>query len=270
MIHNEFIKLGREILILPLVKLFNRILNSGAYPESWNVSSVSFLLKNDNDVYDRSNYRCLSLTSCLGKLLTSLLQSRLHNYMEDNDLYNKFQAGFRPGYRTTDHNFTIKTILNKYINKCKKQVYACFVDFSKAFDTVWRSGLLKKILNVGIGGKFYHVVKYMYSNSRFVVRKHTTIPDAGVSRKGVRQGDGLSPIFFNVFVNDKNDIFDINNSDPICLESTKLNCLIYADNVLLISESRKGLQSCLDSLATYCECWKLKINVNKTKIMIFF
>ena len=91
LIHNEFIKLGSEILLLPLVKLFNRILNSGAFPESWNVSSVSFLQKNNNDVYDCNNYRCLSLTSCLGKLFTSLLQSRLHNCMEDNGLYNIFQ-----------------------------------------------------------------------------------------------------------------------------------------------------------------------------------
>ena len=50
-----------------------------------------------------------------------------------------------------------------------------------------------------------------------------------------------------VFVDEINDIFDINNSDPMCLESTKLNCLIYADDVMLISESKKGLQSCLDS-----------------------
>ena len=206
LIHNEFIKLGSEILLLPLVKLFNRILNSGAFPEGWNVSSMSFLLKNNNVFYDCNNYRCLSLTSYLGKLFTSLLQSRLHNYMEDSDLYNTVQAGFRPGYRFTDHIFTIKTILNKYINECKKQVYACFVDFSKAFDIVWRSGLFKKILNLGIGGKLYYVLKYMYSNSRFVVRKHNTVSNAGISGQVVRHGDGLRPILFNVFVNDINEM----------------------------------------------------------------
>lgn len=162
-----------------------------------------------------------------------------------------FRQDLDQGYRSTDHIFTIKTILNKYINKCKKQVYAHFVDFSKAFDTVRRLGLFRKILNLGIGGKF------MYSSLRFVVRKHNTVSNARISRQGARQGDGLSPILFNVFVNDINEIFDINNSDPICLESTKLNCQIYADDVLLISESKKGLQSYLDSLATYCECWKL-------------
>ena len=110
----------------------------------------NFILTKNNDVYDCNNYRCLSLTSCLGKLFTSLLQNRLNTYMDKNNLYNKFQAGFRPDYRTTDHLYTIKTILNKYLHKNKKTVYACFVDFSKAFDTVWRSGLYQKLLQLGI------------------------------------------------------------------------------------------------------------------------
>ena len=104
---NEFIKSGSNILLLPIVKLFNKILLSGTFADAWNISLISFLPKN-NDIYDYNDYRCLSLTSCLGKLFTSLLQNRLNVYMEENNLYNKFQAGFRPGYRTTDHINAIK------------------------------------------------------------------------------------------------------------------------------------------------------------------
>ena len=122
-------------------------------------------------VYDCNNYRCLSLTSCLDKLFNLLLQNRLNNYMEAINLCNKFQAGFRPGYRTIDPIYAIKNILNKYLNKHNKRVYACCVEFSKAFDIVWRSGLYQKLLNLGIGGNFFKVVKYMYSNSKFAVKK---------------------------------------------------------------------------------------------------
>lgn len=268
LILNEFIKYGKDILLLPIVKLFNRILRSGTFPDSWNVSLVSFLPKN-NELYECDNYRCLSLTSCLGKLFTSLLHTRLHNHMETNNLYNKFQAGFRPGYRTTDHIFTIKTIINKYLLKCKRKIYACFVDFSKAFDTVWRSGLFQKLITLGIGGNFYQVVKYMYSNSKFVVKKDNILSQSGKSERGVRQGDSLSPLLFNIFINDIDKIFDQSVSDPVVLNSTKLNCLIYADDVLLLSESKEGLQSCLNSLQTYCDFWKLKINTDKTKVIIF-
>ena len=189
--------------------------------------------------------------------------------MESNNLYNRFQAGFRPGYRTTDHIYTINTILNKYIFKCKKRIYACFVDFSKAYDTVWRSVLFQKLLTLGIGGNFYNVVKYMYSYSKFVVKKDNFLSDLGQYESGVRQGDGLSPLLFNVFINDINDIFDETISQPVILNTTKLNCLIYADDVLLLSESKEDLQSCLDSLNVYCDYWKLRINTEKTKVMVF-
>ena len=74
---------------------------------------------------------------------------------------------------------------------------------------------------------------------------------------------------FNIFINDIGEIFDQTVSEPVVLSSTKLNCLIYADDVLLLSESKEGLQSCLNSLQMYCDYWKLKINIDKTKVMIF-
>lgn len=128
LIYNEFISHGKDLLLLPIVNLFNRILKSGIFPEIWNLSCISFLHKN-GDINNCDNYRCISLTSCLGKLFTSLLQTRLHKYMEDKDFYNPLQAGFRSDYRTTDHIFTIKTLINKYLHNLKKPIFACFVDF---------------------------------------------------------------------------------------------------------------------------------------------
>ena len=75
--------------------------------------------------------------------------------------------------------------------------------------------------------------------------------------------------FFTIYINDIDQIFHHDVTDPVSLESTKLNCLIYADDLLLLSESEKGLQSCLDSLQSYCDRWKLKVNIDKTKVRIF-
>ncbi len=108
----------------------------------------------------------------------------------------------------------------------------------------------------------------MYSNSKFTAKKDNFMSDVGLSEKGVRQGDGLSPLLFNVFINDIDQIFDTSLSYPVSLDTTKLNCLVYADDLLLLSDTKEGLQSCLDSLELYCDSWKLKINTDKTKIMI--
>jgi hypothetical protein len=64
-------------------------------------------------------------------------------------------------------------------------------------------------------------------------------------------------------------IFDFSYTELVSLNTTRLNCLLYADDLILLSESEKGLQSCLDSLNSYCNRWKLKINITKTKVMVF-
>ena len=102
----------------------------------------------------------------------------------------------------------------------------------------------------------------MYSNLKFIMKKDNLLSQTGNYDRGVRQGDSISPLGFNVFINDIDEIFDQTVSEPVALSSTKLNCLIYADDLLLLSESKEGLQSCRNSLQMYCDYWKLKMNID--------
>ena len=174
MIPNEFIKFSNPVVLDLLVGFFNKILSSGSFPDEWNISLISTIHKS-GDVNDCNNYRGISICSCICKLFTSLLQKRLQTFLDDNNILNDFQAGFRPDYRTTDHLFTLKTLINKYVYKNNTPIYAAFIDFSKAFDSVWRPGLYKKLLNLGIGGNFYRVLKSMYSSTKFAIKKNGLI-----------------------------------------------------------------------------------------------
>ena len=160
--------------------------------------------------------------------------------MKNNDLYNKYQAGFRPDPKTTDHIYIIKTLVNKYIHKLKKPIYTCFVDFCKAFDSVWHSGLFKKLLDLKIGAHFYKIIKFMYSNSKFIAKKEKFISQACNAYREIRQGDGLRPMLFNIFTHDLPDIIYHSKTDPVQLDTTKLNCLLYADDIVLLSECELG------------------------------
>ena len=86
---------------------------------------------------------------------------------------------------------------------------------------------------------------------------------------GVKQGDSLSPTLFNIFVDDIESSF-INNSntEPVSLGYHVFNHLLYADDLVILSESPKGLQNCINSLNNYCENSKLNINIKKTKVMV--
>ena len=97
---------------------------------------------------------------------------RLSKFSIDRNIIHPSQIGFQSGHRTADHIFTLKTIIDKRINQNKKEkLYACFVDFRKAFDSVWHEGLFLKLLENKIDGNFYNLVKSLYSNSKCAVKE---------------------------------------------------------------------------------------------------
>ena len=88
------------------------------------------------------------------------------------------------------------------------------------------------------------------------------------SNVGVKQGCVLSPLLFNIFLSDLPDIFTL-ECDPVEIGNEKISCLMFADDLVLISDSATGLQKCLTNLQHYCDKWCLKINIDKTKVLIF-
>ena len=141
-------------------KLFNAVFESGTFPTIWNQSYQVPLYKS-GDKLECNNYRGISICSCLCKLFTSIMQTHLLHFLENNKKISKHQAAFRPGHSTSDHIFTLKSIINKYVMGNKGKLYTCFVDFRRAFDSIWREGMLVKMLRLGLGGKFYNIIKNM-------------------------------------------------------------------------------------------------------------
>lgn len=266
LISNEMIKAGSSILLSPLNNLFNRILQSGHYPQSWNGSLLSPLHKG-GDITNPDKYRGISLMSCLGKLFCAVLNRRLTLFMQKNNIGSKFQCGFSENCRTSDHLLTLKTLTDKYRQNNKK-LYTCFIDFKKAFDTVWRDGLFYKMLQNNIGGSFAKLIQNMYSNTYIQIKLDNKVSEPFHDNIGVKQGCMLSPSLFKLFIGDLPDCFD-NECMPAKLVKESVNCLMFADDVVLISETKEGLQNALDRLDIYSKKWKLTVNTEKTKVMIF-
>ena len=261
------LKYGNFVLQPCLVKLFNIILSSGIYPTEW-VQGLIFPIYKTGDPLNPSNYRGIAITSCLSKLFNSILNARLEKYILKNELIRNEQIGFKAGCQTSDHIFKLKTIIDKYLNKSKK-VYACFIDLRKAFDSVIHSALFLKLLRAKIGGKFLALLRSLYSNIslRVIVNSHS-LSNAFPSNVGVFQGDNLSPNLFNLYINGLIDDFD-HSCSPVLLGQKHISCLLYADDLVLLSESQEGLQNCLNKTWGYCKSWGLEINYTKSKVMIF-
>ena len=127
--------------------------------------------------------------------------------------------------------------------------------------------MLYKLFKLGIGGNFYQVIKSMYSSVNASVRCKDFLSENIQVFRGVKQGDILSPIIFNIFINDIICGFNDDICCPPKLVKQDVGSLLYADDLVILSTTENGLQMGIDKLHAYCEKWKLSINSSKSNTM---
>lgn len=197
-------------------------------------------------------------------------------------LFLQTKPGSEKNYSTIDHILTLHMLIELY-KSTKRPLYCAFIDFEAAFDKVWRLGLWNKLVNSNINGKCFKVIRNMYDGIKARVKMCGSVSNTFPCEVGVRQGENLSPFLFSIFLNDLQDFLRTSGCNGLpytflCITETlekELNLylnifvLLYADDTILLSETPFNLQCQLNHFADYCEKWKLKVNIGKTKIMIF-
>ena len=146
-------------------------------------------------------------------------------------------------------------------------MYLCFIDFRKAFDTVWHDGLWRRLWDSGVKGKAWRIIRALYSNihAQVLVGGSETRPVRML--QGVRQGCPLSPILFNYFVDELSRKLK-ESGYGIGFEGANLHSLLYADDVVLFAHSAADLQGLIDVVDQFCRRWHMDINVKKSEVMV--
>ena len=256
-----------------LLKICNRIWAGEEVPRSWRTAVIKTLLKDGKDPELTASYRPIS--ACLGKILEKIITDRMTYILESRGLLTDNQAGFRQGRCTTDQILKLtqnatdqmqmpRKKAKKDKTKGENATVVIFFDYAKAYDKVWRDGLLHKLQALNIPWRF---VKYIRS---FLSSRITSVEINNVrSRKfhlkeGLPQGSAISPLLFVVFIN------DIDND----LSSDTLASLFADDTAIwkwgrdLEGEARVGMQEEIDKIISWAETWKMSLNTDKTKAMI--
>ena len=273
---NEYLKTTANLMLPIYVSYFNLIFDTGIIPDTWLEGIIRPIYKKNGDPLKPENYRPITILSCFGKLFTAVLNQRLYNYLTSYEILKENQAGFRAGYSTFDHIFSLYALIELLKAKNKK-LYCCFIDFRKAFDSVWRIGLWMKMLGNGINGKIFNVIFNLYKNIKSCVSLNGNQSVFFNSFLGLRQGENLSPVLFAIFLNDLEEFLVQQNCSGINLTLQddqltvyfKLLVLLYADDTVIFGTDPESFQHNLDCFYEYSDRWKLNINFDKTKIMIF-
>ena len=257
-ITTEHLLYAHPMLVSCLHKLFNLLISNGYVPDSFSTGVMIPLLKsNDLDRTKCDNYRGLTLSPVISKVFEHVLLTKLDSYLQSSDL----QFGFKPGIGCSDAIFTLANIV-KYFSDRRTTITLAALDVSKAFDRVSHFGLFLKLIDKGVPGWFIASLLNWYSKCTAVVRWGNTISTPFSIESGVRQGGVLSPILFAIYIDEI--ILSLTNAKLGCtINGVYLGCLLYADDIILLSCSNFCMQGMLNICSAVLNKIDLKFNVNK-------
>ena len=163
----------------------------------------------------------------------------------------------------------IRFLIDKIVKGDKKKIYCCFIDIKKAFDFTNRNHLFYTLLkDYEIGGNFLKLLQQIYMDHKVFVRVSDGLLQPITTTIGLKQGCCLSGLLFNLFVNKLPSIFD-SSCDPVSILEEQVSCLLWADDLLLMSRSATGLQNSISKTKAFYDSLGLEVNQKKSKVMIF-
>lgn len=252
-----FLKNISDLITIPLSKLFQKSLDEGMVPSQWLEACITAIhKKEEKDLCE--NYRPVSITSIICKLMESIVRDQIVTHMEKNNLFSDKQHGFVPKRNCITNLLTCMELWTNMIEE-GSPIDIIYTDFAKAFDKVPHQRLLKKMKNLGITGKTLSWISAFLNNRRQCVRVDNEYSSWKNVVSGIPQGSVLGPILFVIFINDM----------PDAVESL---CLLFADDAKIFRTINtrldiNNLQDDINKLHAWSEKWQLPFNVVKCKCL---
>ena len=191
---------------------------------------------------------------------------RLLFVCEAYGLIDEYNGGFLKGSMTADNVFILNALIQRQIIKGENLI-VCFVDFSRAFDLINRHVLFYKLIKTGLHGRIVDTMRSLYAKTHFRLKWNGSLSPLLATSTGVNQGGNASSCLFRRYLADIGDY--LSTSVGMCFEEEILLHLLWADNLLLVSDTTDGLQKQLNGLANFCSQNLMILNEMKTKILVF-
>ena len=257
--YSRVLKEMADVISKPLTRLFNKTLQDQVVPSDWRKANVTTIFKKGSKS-SASNYRPVSLTSHVCKLLESIIRYSLVAHLSKHTLLNKSQHGFTSGKSCLTNLLKFLEDVTKYIDE-GKPVDVIYLDFSKAFDKIPHKRLISKVKAYAIGGKIYGwIEQWLHDREQRVVVNGQTSEWAKVS-SGVPQGSVLGPTLFLMYINDIDE--RVTSGILKFADDTKIYTCVQTVEAAMI------LQEDLNRLCSWSKDWLMLFNVDKCKCLHF-
>jgi len=254
-----FIKNLAPSLCIPLSILFSTSFNAADLPDIWKMANVTPIFKK-GQTCDPSNYRPISLTCVLCKVMESIVKESVMKYLLENKLLTKHQHGFLAKHSTCSQLLECVNDWSISLNT-RNSVDIVYIDFHKAFDSVVHSKLLYKLKMYGLSGNLLQWVSNFLSNRfqsvKVGIHNSSFIPVLS----GVPQGSVLGPLLFLIYINDIVDLFGPGLTVKLFADDVK----IYVD--ISDVENINLLQEGLFAVSRWAAEWQLTISINKCAVL---
>ena len=257
---------AKDIITGLITVMFNRALNEG-FPDTWSLSTIIPIFKSGDPMIP-GNYRTIMIGHTLAKLYASILEQQLSRWAEKSGKRATGQAGFRKGFSTIDHIFTLRAIIEEGRAEGRK-IYCTFVDFRKAFDTIPRAQMILRLEEMGVPMELIWGILALYESVKGQIRTKEGVSEIIQSTIGVKQGCPLSPTLFGLYIDEMAEYLEKKGGKGAQLGGTQIPLLLYADDIVLISDSPEEMQKHLNILRIFALDSGMSVNLGKTKTMIF-
>ena len=257
-----------ENFLHPIARFFNFLYFGDSFPEEWNKAAISLLYKGKGEISNPESYRGISLTASLLKIYEAVITRRLNAFLENENVVSKFQSAFRPS-RGVDEQIYILDLLIHTSFRRKRKLYACTIDLSKAFPPVCREILFESLLRKRVPPLIIRSLINMYSDSSFTVMVDGKFGEFFPANKGVREGSISSPVLFTLMFDEVVRYVESCPNDAPKIGNESYPVLLYADDIILISESFQGLQNMVSAVENFCRLYKFNINSAKCEFIVF-
>ena len=260
----ELLKHGGVESTKVLTTLCQKIWDTKEWPKEWTQSLIVPLPKKGN-LRQCKNYRTISLISHPSKVMLRVILNRLTQQAEE--LLAEEQAGFRAGRSTVEQIFNCRLIIEKHLQH-QKDLYHNFIDFKKAFDRVWHEGLWHVLRSFGIEEGLVQLIQALYNSACSAVLINNQVGDYFRTTVGVRQGCLLSPILFNLYLENimREALEDFHTT--ISVGGRPICNLRFADDIDLLGGSNEELQELTDRLVDRADAYGMEVSSEKSKAML--